>query len=117
MNEINIIETTEDIDAMLQASQDSPIVLLKHSSTCPISTAGHNQFMKLNDEAETVPPMYLLVVQEARAASQEIAERLEVTHQSPQVIIIDKGEAKVDMSHYKIKTDAVLAAYSELAAS
>lgn len=114
MSEINRIETTEDIDAMLQTSQDNPIVLLKHSTTCPISSAGHNQFMKLVEESEEDLPMYMVVVQTARAASQEIAERLEVTHQSPQVIIIDKGEAKADMSHYKIKSDAVLAAYSDI---
>jgi len=111
MNDIQMIESTEDIDSMLQASQENPIVLLKHSSTCPISSAGHSQFMQLSEEDL---PMNMVVVQTARAASQEIAERLDVTHQSPQVIIIDKGEAKADMSHYKIKSADVLAAYDEL---
>ncbi len=112
--QIQTIETTQDIDAMIQASQENPVVLLKHSLTCPISSAGHDQFMQLSENPEKDLHLYMVVVQTARAASNEIAERLEVTHQSPQVIIIDKGEAKADMSHYKIKSDAVLAAYADI---
>lgn len=115
MNPINLIENTEDLDAMLQASQENPVVLLKHSNSCPISSAGHNQFMQLQEEENVA--MYMVVVQTARATSMEIAERLGVTHQSPQVIIIDKGEAKTDMSHYNIKTDAVLSAYTDISNS
>ena len=112
MNNINLIENTKDLDAMLQASQESPVVLLKHSNSCPISSAGHNQFMQLREEENVA--MYMVVVQTARATSMEIAKRLGVEHQSPQVIVIDKGEAKADMSHYKIKSDAVLSAYTNV---
>jgi len=112
MNTINLIETTEDLNAMLEASQEKPVLLLKHSNSCPISSAGHNQFMQLQDEDNL--DMYMVVVQTARATSMEIADRLSVTHQSPQVIIIDKGEAKANMSHYNIKSDAVLNAYTSI---
>jgi len=117
MNTVQTIETSQDIDAMIQASHDSPIVLLKHSTTCPISSAGHNQFMQLSEATEEDLNLYMVIVQTARAASNEIAERLDVTHQSPQVIIIDKGEAKADLSHYKIKSDAVLSAFTDISAS
>jgi bacillithiol system protein YtxJ len=49
----------------------------------------------------------LVEVQRARALSNEIAHRLGVRHESPQIIIVRNGQVVWDASHFSITADAV----------
>jgi bacillithiol system protein YtxJ len=93
------ITTMQDLDLSLQ--QKNTVLLLKNSTTCPISHEAFNEFEKLaNDlEGET---LYYLNVQEARQLSNEIAERFSIKHESPQVLLIKDGVVLWDASHWKI---------------
>ncbi len=90
----------ENVDQCLERSRDETVFILKHSTICPISSSAKNQvngFIK-----ETGATVYLVIVQEQRNLSAEIADRLGVTHQSPQVICVKDGSAVGDYSHYDI---------------
>ena len=43
----------------------------------------------------------------ARPTSRALGERLGVVHQSPQVILVDKGKAVYDTSHHMISVKAL----------
>ena len=103
MAKVTELTSSADIDAMLEASNERTVALLKHSIACPISARGQEQFVGL--EGESDPEMYAVVVQYARDVSNEIAERLGVQHETPQAILIRNGEAVHVRSHYDIKTD------------
>ena len=49
MAEIQTLRSSNDIDAMLERSKEEAVVLLKHSNSCPISSAGFRQFQELSD--------------------------------------------------------------------
>lgn len=101
MAQVQELQTIADADAMLQASHEAPVALLKHSIACPISARGQEQFVGLEGDAD--PPLYAVVVQYARDVSQYLAEQLGVTHQTPQVLVIKDGEAVHDVSHHRIQ--------------
>lgn len=101
MAQVQELKTIEDADAMLAASKAQPVALLKHSIACPISARGQEQFVGL--EADADPPLYAVVVQYARDVSTYLAETLGVEHQTPQVILIQDGEAVHDVSHHRIQ--------------
>jgi bacillithiol system protein YtxJ len=94
------------LDAALEASNSDPIFLFKHSTACPISAAAYQE-VKRAAKDEVTPPLYLVLVIESRIVSNAIAKRLGVIHKSPQLILVDRGEAKWDVSHYEIKAERI----------
>lgn len=102
MASVTELKTQDDVDAMLKASHDGPVALLKHSVACPISARGQEQFVGLEGEGD--PKLYAVVVQYARELSGYIAETLGVQHETPQAIILKDGEPASVFNHHRIKT-------------
>ncbi|WP_251636623.1 bacillithiol system redox-active protein YtxJ [Sporosarcina sp. NCCP-2716] len=98
MNELHTLQQWQDA---LQESDGHPLFVMKHSSTCPISAAGYQEFLFY----ETELPKYVAVVQTARDVSQKIAEDTGVRHESPQVLLLKDGKAVWHASHYDIQRD------------
>ena len=48
-----------------------------------------------------------MVVQEQRELSNEIAEKLSITHESPQVIVLEKGSVKTVFNHHDIQKEKI----------
>ena len=101
MAQVQELSTTADADAMLEASHDAPVYLLKHSIACPISARGQMEFVGLEGDAD--PPLYAVVVQYARDVSDYLAETLGVAHETPQAILIKGGEAVDVKNHGSIR--------------
>ena len=105
MAQVQELTSTADADAMLQASHDTPVYLLKHSIACPISARGQMEFVGLEGDGD--PPLYAVVVQYARDVSKYLAEELGVKHETPQAILIQDGEAVDVKSHHDIRIGAL----------
>lgn len=98
----------DDLDAAFDRSEQEPIVLYKHSATCGISNRAQRRLGTLVEAADA-PPVYEVVVQDARPVSNAIAERLGVRHETPQIIVLWQREAVFDTSHSRITADVVRA--------
>lgn len=105
MAQVQELASTDDADAMLRASHDAPVYLLKHSVACPISARGQMEFVGL--EGDDDPDLYAVVVQYARDVSNYLADELGVQHETPQAILIKDGEAVDVKSHGSIRLDAL----------
>lgn len=93
------------LDELVTRSHDTPVILFKHSTTCPISARAHNQMLKLGS---SVPgQISLVVVQRARELSKRVAEQTGIPHESPQAIILRNGQAVWSASHFDITAEAV----------
>ncbi|MCM3638622.1 bacillithiol system redox-active protein YtxJ [Sporosarcina luteola] len=103
MKEIRSIEEWEQVRSQ---SNKEPVLLMKHSSTCPISAAGYREFERF----ETEIPKYYLIVQRSRRLSNEIESELSIQHESPQLFLLKDGEAAWHASHYKISQSNLKAA-------
>jgi len=110
----NIIDKISQLEEIKEGSQHKKAIIFKHSSSCPISYAAK---MRLDTPKWNVNldeyDFYFLDLLRHRNISNAIAEKFKVHHESPQIIIIDKGEAIYDNSHLDISiqdTEEVLTA-------
>jgi bacillithiol system protein YtxJ len=98
------------LDEMAIRSRETPVVIFKHSLTCPISSAAYTEMQGFDGDVA------LLEIQRSRALSREVEDRLGVAHESPQVIILKDGQVVWNASHFSITAAAVANAIRELAA-
>ncbi|WP_223590938.1 bacillithiol system redox-active protein YtxJ [Neobacillus bataviensis] len=104
------IDTVEQFEDLLQ--KESKFYLLKHSLTCPISHAAYKEYEKYADENQNIPT-YFLAVQDSRPLSNDIAEKFQIKHESPQAILFSNGEPMWNASHWKITNRSLANAMSE----
>ena len=105
------ITDTKSFEELTNRSKERPVVIFKHSLTCPISAAAYERMEKFQGEVA------LVEVQHARALSTEIESRLGVMQESPQVIVLSKGQVAWNASHFQITAEAVTEAVREAAQS
>lgn len=103
--EWNDLTDLKQLDTIIDESENTPVVIFKHSTRCSISRMALKNFEReYAIEIEHAKP-YFLDLLEHRDISNEIALRFEVVHQSPQLILIKNGKAVYTTSHSDI--DAV----------
>lgn len=90
----------EDLDRVLESTERAPALIYKHSLTCGTSAYALDQLTRL--AAEVSIPIHLVPVQKARAVSDAIEERLGLRHESPQLILVDKGTVRWHASHFRV---------------
>ncbi|MEL7159848.1 MAG: monothiol bacilliredoxin BrxC family protein [Bacteroidota bacterium] len=93
------MHNSADLDAALEASHQQPIVIFKHSASCPFSAAAQIEAAHAKHDLE----VYGIVVQYTPDLKQEIADRLDVAHKSPQAIVVHRGKAVADYWRSGIK--------------
>lgn len=103
MTALKELLTIEEWTDVLEQSKEETVFVLKHSTTCPISTSAYNRF----EAFETDIPKYFLKVRESRPVSNEIESALGVVHQSPQLFIIQDGKALWNASHTVITENEI----------
>ncbi len=91
------------LDQIARDSFDLPIVIFKHSVTCGISAAAKHRLEHHWDEISTEIQFYYLDLLSYRLISTAIADRWQVRHQSPQIIIIKEDKAVYNTSHHLIE--------------
>lgn len=98
LNEMN------QLNEIVIESDENPVVIFKHSTRCIISRTVLKNFEKAFDLEDKVKP-YFLDLLEFRPISNEIASLFNVTHQSPQLIVVKNGKAIYNASHDSIDVD------------
>ena len=98
------IESVPALDEFLATATGETAVLFKHSNTCGVSARAHAEMSRLDG------PVGLITVQRARAVSDEVEKRWELTHETPQVLLVRDGRLVWDASHFKIRATDVEAA-------
>jgi len=92
----------------LKSSDDKPVLVFKHSTQCPISGAAYRRMAKYLEKAgDDAPPFYFVKVIERRPVSQGIAKKLDVKHESPQLILLKDNKAVWSTSHHAITSEAL----------
>jgi bacillithiol system protein YtxJ len=96
---LNSIEHLKEIEAK---SATKTQVIFKHSTRCGISRMVLSQFKKDFDTSSTNLDLHFLDLLNHRDISNAIAERFNVVHESPQLLIIKNGIAVSNASHGSI---------------
>lgn len=99
------IKTMADWEALKEKSETEKVIVFKYSNACPVSFAAMDE-LQVADFEDSI---YMVTVQTEREISNKIAEDVGVQHQSPQVLLIEKGKSVFDVSHFKVKNDVIAA--------
>lgn len=96
-----------ELDKVDELSKDKPVILFKHSVTCGISSGAKYRLESDWKDLSHDVHFYYLDLLAHRNISNAIAERYNVVHQSPQILIIKDGVSVYDTSHHRISINDV----------
>lgn len=101
------LESAADFEAAVEASRRHRVAILKHSTTCPVSSLAKNRVDRAIQQKSLALPVYYLDLHRYREVSNLVAERLAVRHESPQLIVVDDAKAVYSATHLAIDPAAV----------
>jgi len=99
------LSTNEDWKNALDHSDQTPVLVFKHSSSCSISGKADSEIVEFAQEEDV--PVYRVVVQDSRAVSDVIEKELGVRHETPQVILLHEGTSVFNTSHFNVTADTL----------
>ncbi len=106
--EWNHLKTEDTLEDIKKESFERFVLIFKHSTRCSISSMALDRLQRAwnAQEVENVKPYYLDLVS-YRAISNKIAEEFDVSHESPQLLLIDKGNCVYHTSHMGISYNSL----------
>lgn len=84
-------------------------IIFKHSPTCPVSLFAHREVARFC-ESQPNAPVYLISVRRQREIARHVAEYTGVQHESPQVVVISRGDVLAAASHDAITAEWIASA-------
>lgn len=94
------LHTEEELEVLHQSSFRQPVLLYKHSTRCSISSMALGRLERSGISSQ-ISAYYLDLIR-FRSISDSIAEKYHVRHESPQILLLYKGECLLDASHMDI---------------
>ncbi len=102
-----ILTDLGQLNEIIELSHQQPVLIFKHSTRCSISRFALKNFENEYDFSEEELQAYFLDLIEYRNISNEIANRFEVMHQSPQILLIKDGKCIYQESHDGIEVESL----------
>ncbi len=107
----NVLSSIESLHDIIQQSTENPekvVVIFKHSTRCSISQMALNRMQKTSFFKEKNIPFYYLDLISYRNVSDGIAEKFQVEHESPQILVIKNAKCLASVSHNGISENWLL---------
>ena len=111
---LTTLRDVDELDAAINHSHQRPVLLFKHSYTCGISAEALDELRAHIDAAPMSAQYAMVTVQTHREVSNNIAKRLGVRHETPQVILICAGRAVWSASHFRVNAAELNKALSSI---
>jgi bacillithiol system protein YtxJ len=103
--EWTILTEKNQIAEIIALSNSIPVYIFKHSTTCGISAQAKENVEISFKNTDKPFLFYYLDLLKYRSVSNEVASKLNVHHQSPQLILVHDGQVAFTTSHHKIKAN------------
>ena len=100
-----ILETEDQLNSLTESSFDKPQAIFKHSTRCSISIVAKSRLDKAS--VDSIDFHYLDLIT-YRNVSNLIADKFQVQHESPQILVIKNGMCTFDESHSSIIVEDIL---------
>lgn len=114
MGKIVDIVTVKAWQEILEESEKTPVLVLKHSTRCPFSADALRAFTAYCTEQDNSVKCCLVKVIENRDVSNTIAQDTGVPHQSPQIHLIKGGASVWNASHHAITKERIKESLNQL---
>ena len=103
------IKSDADLTKIIEESYWENVVgiaIFKHSTCCSISSIAKNRLASFWDFNKNLPIYYLDLIA-FRSISDNIAEKFNIRHESPQLLVIKNGQCVFDASHLAISVKSL----------
>ncbi len=94
----------DQLDEVLKDTSERVYAIFKHSTRCSISSMAKNRLESKWNPNLPIDKVYYLDLIKFRNLSSVIAEKLNVEHESPQILLVKNGECFYNASHNSIST-------------
>lgn len=98
-------KTTTHLSEILEESEKNPVVIFIYSSQCGTSHKLSNELEQKMKDGIIKPSVYKVTVQTEPVLSGKIEEWFKIKHESPQIIIVNKGKVTYAEHHSKIEIE------------
>ncbi|NNE29479.1 MAG: bacillithiol system redox-active protein YtxJ [Saprospiraceae bacterium] len=101
------LQREDQLSEIVEFSYQQTCLIFKHSTRCSLSSIAK---MRLEDSwafSEDNLRPYILDLIQYRAISDRIEQDFGVKHESPQILVIEKGEVTLDASHLDITVEEI----------
>lgn len=93
------LNSMDQLNAIMEKSKTKPQFIFKHSTRCGVSRMVISQFKRDYQLSKNDADLYYLDLLAYRTVSNEIADRFQVMHQSPQLVVVRNGVVVAHESH------------------
>lgn len=107
MVDLQEIQSTNGYEKLMEESKTHPVLLFKHSTTCPISATAFDEYQSFLNHADDSLSAYVIKVIENRNISNHVEADTKIKHESPQIFLIDNKEVSWHTSHSNITAEAI----------
>ncbi|MBL4709990.1 MAG: bacillithiol system redox-active protein YtxJ [Flavobacteriales bacterium] len=104
---MNWLHIQSELDLEKALASSDKVAIFKHSTRCPISSMAKHRLEISWKENLPHTSIYYLDLIRFRSISNLVAEKLDVPHQSPQLIVVENGSAIYNVSHSSISTKEI----------
>lgn|SRR5690242_13154470 len=101
------VEHLDDLNRLLEDSDDGLVLLFKHSDTCGTSVEALDELLEHLDHEGDAARYGMVTVQTHRELSNAIAARLGVRHETPQAILVRGRRAVWSASHFRVRASEI----------
>lgn len=102
-----LILAEQDVQSIIEKSTEKPQIIFKDSVSCGISAFAKERLTDGNSLTENIADFNYLDLLSYRSVSNFIASKLEVIHQSPQIIVIIDKKVVFRDSHHSINSKKI----------
>lgn len=104
------ITSSEQWEAAFEKTTERPLVVFKHSTTCPVSANAYREFKNYMEDKPRQDVDYMLVkVIESRPISLQIADDTGIKHESPQIMFLDQKAKVWSATHWAVTKEHISA--------
>jgi bacillithiol system protein YtxJ len=96
----------QDLTLFLERSQKNPVVLFKHSTQCSRSAAAYEELETFMSRNPDVLCGMVLVIED-RELSDALENQFGIQHESPQAVVISRGNPVWHAHHSKVTARAL----------
>ena len=110
--QLKALHGLDELDRVLAASGDRPLLLFKHSHTCGTSAEALDELVAHLNERPADASYAMVTVQTHRDVSNAVARRLGVRHETPQALLVRRGRVVWSASHFRVTATALKEAFT-----
>ena len=114
-SELMVLDSAEVLEEAIATSEERLVLLFKHSVTCGTSAQAYDELLGHLSTGQHTTQYVIVTVQTHRDLSDAVAARFKVRHETPQTLLIHKGQVVWEASHFSVTAETIKSAIDRYA--